>query len=198
MNYEDLIAGFFENKKTGRKRIIEEGYSLADMSKVYAEEKSLRRAAARLGISTQTLHYYIKAIQENRPVGRNPDPNAWESRQVSAASKWVREQTEPLPRSVKELAKKSGLSVDQFYYYFKRRVRAAKAYLNSLGDLRDIPNLLLVDIHGRKILAGMFANYELTVDKFSLLVTIRATLKFGGHTVFKMSFGNYKDIFDRG
>jgi len=189
--YEDLL----EYKKKGRKPLfLSGGPTVEEIISTYLKEKSVRRTAAKLQIAEGTVKKYIRITETPTVPGRNPDPSPWEARCPSKVALWVKERKEALPRSVKEIVRISGFSQDQVYLYLRRRVFAAKAYLQALGDLREKEGLALIDVKGRKIPVGMFAQYELDVDRFNLLVSITATLNFGGKANFKLSFGKYIDL----
>ncbi|HSW65294.1 MAG TPA: hypothetical protein VLH56_18580 [Dissulfurispiraceae bacterium] len=193
--FEELNEQIVKDTKHGRPSYAEANPELVSkILEAYARDKSVRRVAQELCISHNTVKKYLGLRGVPKPIGRNPDPKPWISRHPTPFAEWVTAQKQPLPRSVAKIAELSGFSKDQIYLYLKRRKAAAIAYLRSLGDL-DTLGLTLVDTTGRRVNTGMFAQYELDVDKFSLLVTINATLKFGGHLIFRLTFAKYKALF---
>ena len=193
--FEELNEQMMKSTKNGRPSYFEANPELVEkIREAYARDKSVRRVASELCVSHNTVKKYLGLLGVPKPIGRNPDPKPWISRHPTPFAEWVAAQKQPLPRSVAKIAELSGFSKDQIYLYLKRRKSAAIAYLKSLGDL-DKLSIALVDTNGRRVNVGMFAQYELDVDKFSLLVTIKATLKFGGHLIFRLTFAKYKALF---
>ena len=191
---EDQMA---TQTKYGRPSYLEAHPEIVErIREEYAKDRSIRRVAAVLAISHNTVKKYLRVLGIEKSLGRSPDPAPWIARHTTPFAEWVSKRKDPLPRSVRKIAELSGFSKDQIYLYLKRRKSAAQAYLRSLGDLTEL-SIALVDTSGRHVNVGMFAQYELDVDKFSLLVTIKATLKFGGHLIFRLTFGRYKALFQR-
>lgn len=191
---KDPLA-FLDVSPIGRKPIVlSGGPSIEQMVETYRTERSLRRASSKLGISVSTLQKYLHLVKENLVLGRTHTGIPWKTRYLGGVATWVHDRTAPLPRSVREIVRLSGFTRDQVYAYFKRRRRAAVEFLKSLGDLRTIPEVTLTDIRGRRIPTGMFSQYELFVDKFNLVVSIEATMKFGGKATFRLPFARYREL----
>lgn len=164
-----------------------------DIHEVYVREGTVRKAAAALKISVVTLRKYLG--DNVYAKGRKLNPYPWKRQISHPVQEWLDAHQGAVPRSVRAIALACGQSYSATERYLYRRRDATKAYLESLGDLRDLERVVLHDTRGRTVLAGMIMDYLLKVDKYNLVVSINATLRFGGVIEAKLSFSRYKELF---
>lgn len=173
--------------RPGRPTCLEAGvFSMAELRMVYAQCKSVRKTAERLKVSPTTVKKYLKGFA-NKP-GRPIQPMAWQVRMRSEVHAWfVEHKNQQLPRTVREIAKLSGFSVNQISRYLRARKLAMESYLASLPKLNEV-FIVFKDVEGRKVPTNLISDYTLDVDRISGTVTISLVLKFGGFRIVKIPF----------
>lgn len=174
-------------KHPGRPTILEDFHMThEELFELYKRLGSVRKTAAELGVCVNTILKHLKG--EMHPVGRPRNPYPWKRQVRHPFQDWLENYKGELPRSPRKIAELSGFSASAVERWFRRRAHGAQAYLESLGDLREKAGVVLLDTQGRRILAGMLADYKYTVDYYNLVVTVQAVFKFGGTTTCKLSF----------
>lgn len=173
------------------------GLTEEDIRQMYREMKSVRKVGKKVGISYVTVAKIVK--DEVLPVGSQPLPYKWGGRE-HYFKKWQDEHLGLLPRSPQKVAamyNQPGVTWNAIECYMRRRARLIRDYLYSLGDLRTLKGKFMIDTKGREIPLENIYSYEIRVDKYNLVVEIRAVLNFTGSTTIRTSVADMLDLFGK-
>ncbi len=125
----------------------------------YEKTRSVHETAQAAGLSTKTTRKYLRQFGYELTPGRKPGiryPNAKRSPVVH----YLRETTDPLPRSTVEAARKMGVSKDTLVSYLRRRRERYRDWLQANEPL-NTSDFLITDTRGRKLPLRALAEYRI-------------------------------------
>jgi len=190
----DYELELVETKRPGRPTILEEkSLTLEQLAAVYANSNSEREAAAKLGITARTLRKYLRMSGVDTATPRSKAPGV--THNPSPVYYWIRDQHGIIPRSTRAIAQQSGLSHAMIAKFLERRRKAAMVYLNNLGSIRELPGHRLTTTRGQLFSTEQIAQAQLSVDLYSLAVTLKLMLRSGVSVVAVLSFNTYRELF---
>ncbi len=183
-----------KTKKCGRPKITDKYITLEALLEVYRETRSMRKTAKRLGLAVHTVFTYVNGAHESGHVGQPFIADPLEQSNNRKIARDIDGLGQALPRSVAKIRKllQNVYTLDQIQYFLRTRQQAAEQSIRKYGSLLDHADKTIRDIYGRNIPIGSIAQYVLSIDRYSLNVTIEATLKFGGKITSRTSFEFYK------
>lgn len=188
-------------RRFGRPTILEEtnGISMDLLIETYQELHSMRKTAAKLHLSTKTVCKYIQLAGKSFPEGHHAAADPLEATNNNKIARALDELGVPIPRSVRKIQDLLGnkFTSKAIHWFLLSRSEAALEVLYQTGDLLEKQHSTIRDIYGRTVQIGMFSMYELSIDRYNLVVTINATLNFGGKVTCRMAFQNFKDLLEK-
>jgi hypothetical protein len=156
----------------------------------------MRKTATELGIAVRTVFKYVNEDNASLAAGGHLRPEPLKAVASREIAREIDKLGVSLPRSTARIATLLGdrYPKDAIRYFLKSRAKVAEGLLRESGNLLDKPHLQLRDIYGRTIPVGYFEMYQISLDWYTLNVTIEATLKFGGKVTCRMSFEAFRDL----
>jgi predicted transcriptional regulator len=180
-------------KKKGRppvtREVPEEAIILA-----YRHERSVRKVAAALGISTFTVRKYLKNSGEPlRPAHKSRFSGCAPLSHRGALARWIRENPgKTLPTSPSAIAAITGSSLPAVKSYLYRRRKSLRSFVHSLPDLRKIDFLLKTG--SETVRSSEIASYSVLLEPKLLRLVVKGKLR--SSRPFKFSISN-PDLFQR-
>jgi len=152
------------------------GLTIDELADLYAREKSVKRVAAKLGMSRPTVTKWLKKANV-KTLGHRPPigPTVSMAGEYGQVATWIRENPGvKIPRSSDKAAALIGCSVSAVRNYFYRRSKRVMKYIASFGDLRTLP-LTLEDQSGRRIRTMFASTYTIKLRNrgYKVLVVMR-------------------------
>lgn len=179
-----------------RKEIYKRGASIEEVISLYESLGTVEKVGAHFNLSGRTIRKYLKEAGVKLTRGRKFGVKIGSVKHHSALVEWVREHPGvELPRSINEIAKLTGCSIDVVKSYLRRRREKVLDYVEKMPNLSD-KNLLLYDEKERPIPTKAMEWYIRSVDKYGLEIIIRAHLKNGKSYVFRNSMEEWEKILD--
>jgi len=192
------VPGFEPAARPGRPSVLaQNGLTLEQVVECYKNSTSERDAAAKLGFTHRTLRKYLHQAGV-WPDRTNCFREIGKSYRPSKVYHWIREQHGRVPRSVAVIAECSGLSKASVRKFLSRRRHAAEQFLLGLGMLRDLESVQLVSIRGARFTTQQVCQATLKVDLYDLSVEVSAMLRSGISVKSRMSFNEYRRLFEAG
>ena len=176
----------------GRRTALKtKGITIDDIKKYYIQFGKIDPIARKTGISTRTIRTYLKEAGVELRRGRPANEGGFH---FSKLAKWIRANpTIPLPRKPKDIATLTSIPINDIKTYLFRRRKAVKDFVESLPDFKK-QAYIFIDKEGRRIPTQAFKFYILSVDKFTLVINIRAVLNNGKRYVFKYTMNELKGV----
>jgi len=187
-------------RKSGRPRVVDGYIDEKLIVETYRRNHSMRKTASELHLALRTVFKYVNASNASYEIGASTCEDPLARSNSSKIAKALDALNAPTPRSARKIvqALKNEFNYDAVQHFLSVRIKAAEEILRKAGSLFDHPDTILRDIYGRNIQVGSIAQYQLTLDRYNLNVTIEATLKFGGKITTRMSFDNYRNLLESG
>lgn len=181
--------------KSGRPPITETFISADAIIECYMKNHSMRKTAAELGIGVRTVFKYINEYAVPFSSGNELCPDLYDKIAHRPIAKDIANLGN-LPRNPRKIVELLGnrYTVDMVKYHLYSRAKALEGMLREQGSLLKRTDVTLRDIYGRVINVGMFEMYTMKVDIFNLVVTLEATLKFGGKVTIRLSAEAFEEI----
>jgi len=185
-------------RKCGRPRVVDGFIDEKLIVETYRKNHSMRKTAQELNLALRTVFKYVQASSASYPIGSVMHEDPLEFSNNRKIAKRLDALGTPLPRSVGAIIKvlNGEFNYSAVQHFLSTRVKAVEEVLIRAGSLLDHTDVILRDIYGRNIQVGSIAQYQLTVDRYNLNITLEATLKFGGKITARMSFENYRKLLE--
>ncbi len=154
-------------------------YSIEKIIAAYKHFGSLRKAAARCGVSKDTVDEVVKRAGITRPSASLTREVAYHPKfHYSTLAKWHLAHAEDLdlPQNLTSLAKLAGVDFNTAKCYFYRRRVKAREILKALPDLRGL-SLALSDIEGHEFNSDLLLSYRFAIDRYSQKAALQGTLQ---------------------
>jgi hypothetical protein len=176
----------------GRPKITDVFISAEKIAEYYSKCHSMRKTAKQLGIGVRTVFKYVNEVSKPIQIGGEINEDWLEKLERSPVALELKKLPQPIPRTITGIynALEERYTYDTIRYYLRSRASACEENLRKAGSLTDIRPIHLRDIYGRVINTGMIEMYLLTVNPYTLVVTINATLKFGGKVTFRLAYAS--------
>lgn len=186
-------------RKTGRPPITEVFMSAEDIAKEYEKWHSMRKTAKVLGIGVRTVFKYVNEASTPIKAGREFFEDGLVVLNARPIAKELAKLPQPIPRSLRylEVALDHRFSRENIRWFLRSRAKACKENIQRKGSLCAKLPIVLRDVYGRMINTGMIEMYQVRVDLYNLVVTIDATLKFGGKVTFRLSYDALMKLLSR-
>lgn len=184
-----------EKRPRGRPSVLVEGLSPEEFVEAYNKTGSARRAAKRLGVAEKTVRKYLRMQGFELPrVVRRQGVDSSPENKLPVLVRWVREHpTARLPRTVKGIAAKTGISENTVLQYFRRRKARLSSWLKTL-EPRLERGRIVIAVDGMQIPSEAVSNLEYEIELLDLSVTMKLWITFGGYRVAKVPWETYVDL----
>jgi signal recognition particle subunit SEC65 len=130
------------------------------LESVYTETESVAETGAALGLSAKTVRKYLKELGFELVPGRKPGKR-YPGAKRSPVHVYLSETNEPLPRSVREAARRIGVSRHAVNGYMRRRRERYRAYLESVSPLNRY-SFIITDQRGHRLPLRALSTYTIT------------------------------------
>ena len=188
-------------RRPGRPSILDGALSLEDILKVFELGLPATVSAKKLGISTWTYRKILRDkgyYQPYKPVPAGPGVEHLNGHSPSLLLEWCRAHPKRnLPRSIRKIAKMTGIKYETIKQYLKKRKRRVKDWIVSLGDLRALKGTVITDSLRRKIPVDLVTLYTISLDNYDLDVLLDMVLKGGVRLKARLGWKEYVGLFGK-
>ena len=172
-------------KQKGRVSMIEKlSVSREMLAKLYVDLGSHAEVAKRFGVTDRTVRNWFRHFKMR---GTYAKYHVMPEEVSSKIGRWFRaNHGVAVPRSVKRAAALLEVNPNCLESYLERKRRKVLAYVQELGDLREIPKTITLE-KGYLPLRGILS-YSVHVDRWTLVVTYTCEMKAGTTLVWRLPY----------
>lgn len=165
-----------------------------DLLELYLKLGTIQKVADQLDVSTRSVRYWfkqhgIKGIKHTHHITRTPNE----------VRVWLDEHPKvKLPRSLLRIADIMDIKYSRVESYFYQRRKRVTNWIGALPPLTSLEKTVLRDTEGGYVPVKNIDTYDITVDLYSLKVSITGTRKSGGTFEVRLTARQYGQLFASG
>ncbi len=180
-------------KIPSRDALREKGLVLEDLIEAYEQEKTIVKAARKVGVSSSTFHRIM--LQKGYVFTRGRKNT--KKKHTSVVANWLRKHSDvALPRNYKKISEIMDIPLATVRAYFKRRQDRMQQILIDYHDIIGLPLFGLKDVSGNMITNKGLNDVKVYVDDFALCYVIKASTLSGARLTFIRQFEEYLEMFE--